>query len=220
MAAKKEPTQEQLEQISEQGQQATEGKMALAVQDMPITWQMIRTMAASNSLPVRYKDSPGDVITVMKMGQELGISPLEALNEIYVVNGKPSASGKLLAALIWRAGHVIMCDPSPEGATVRSFRKIEGRFVEMPEVSFTVEDAKRAGLMSKDTYKQYPQSMMAWRAITLAARVHFPDVVSSIGYTPEEAGLEDLDLMEATNNVVEVLDAEIVDEVLFEEGGE
>ena len=185
----------------------------IAVQDMPITWKMIEVMAAGTSLPQRYRDAPGDVLTVMKMGQELGVPPLEALNEIYVVNGRPSASGKLLAAMIWRAGHVIICDPSPTGATVKSYRKINGKYHEMPEVTFTVEDAKRAQLWDKETYQQYPQAMMAWRAITLAARIHFPDVVSSIGYVPEEQGLEDLDILEATKNVVEILDAEVVYDV-------
>jgi hypothetical protein len=189
-------------------------RVELPVEDMPITWKMIETMAAGTSIPVRYHGKPGDVLTVMKMGQELGISPLEALNEIYIVNGKPASSGKLLAALIWRAGHIIICNPSAVGASVRTWRKINGQYHEMPVVTFTLEDAERAHLMDKDTYKQYPHAMMAWRAITLAARLHFPDVVSSIGYVPEEVGLEDLDMIEATKNVVEILGAEVISDSL------
>jgi hypothetical protein len=186
--------------------------LALAVQDMPITWTMVKGFATTASIPTRYHDKPYDILTTMKMGQELGVPPLEALNEIYIVNGKPSASGKLLAAMIWRAGHIIIVDPSPKGATVRCWRKINGKYHEMPEVSFMREDAERANLMDKDTYQQYPAAMMAWRAITLAARLHFPDVVSSIGYVPEEHGLEDMDMMEAEKNVTEILDAEIVED--------
>ena len=192
----------------------------LAVGDMPVTWKMINTMAGTASIPVRYHGKPGDILTTMKMGQELGVSPLEALNEIYIVNGKPSASGKLLAAMIWRAGHIIICDPSPTGATVRSWRKINDKYFEMPEVTFTKKDAERANLMDKDTYQQYPAAMMGWRAITLAARLHFPDVVSAIGYTPEEAGMDDPEMMEGEKNIVEILDAEVVEDTRYAMEGE
>ena len=202
MAKKDEPTKEL----------ATRAE--LAIEDMPITWKMIETMSNTLSVPARYHGKPGDILTTMKMGLELGISPLEALNEIYIVNGKPSSSGKLLAALIWRAGHIIICTPSPKGASVRTWRKINGEYHEMPVVTFDVKDAERAGLMEKDTYKQYPSAMMSWRAITLAARLHFPDVVSSIGYTQEEQGLENIELIEANKNVVEILDAEVVHDSL------
>lgn len=184
----------------------------LAVGDMPVTWKMINTMSQTASIPVRYHGKPGDILTTMKMGQELGVSPLEALNEIYIVNGKPSASGKLLAAMIWRAGHVLICDPSATGATVRSWRNINGTYHEMPQVSFTKKDAERAGLMDKDTYKQYPAAMMGWRAVTLAARLHFPDVVSAIGYTPEEVGMDDPEMMEGEKNLTEILDAEVIED--------
>jgi hypothetical protein len=209
-AKKKEPTQDELAELSNTTTTAIAKRTELAIEDMPITWKMIETMSQSLSVPTRYHGKPGDILTTMKMGLELGISPLEALNEIYIVNGKPSSSGKLLAALIWRAGHIIICTPGVEGAEVKTWRKINGEYHAMPVVTFTKEDAERAGLMDKDTYKQYPQAMMSWRAITLAARLHFPDVVSSIGYTQEEAGLEDVELIEANKNVVEILDAEVV----------
>ncbi len=204
------PTQSELEELSKDTQNVIKKRSEISVQEMPITWKMIEIMAGGASLPVRYHGNPGDVLTVMKMGQELGVPPLESLNEIYVVNGKPAASGKLLAAMVWRAGHVIICDPSPTGAVVTTYRKINGKYHAMPVVTFTEEDAKRAGLWDKETYQSYPAAMMAWRAITLACRIHFPDVVSSIGYTPEEQGLEDLPMIEATMNVVEILGAEEV----------
>jgi hypothetical protein len=208
MPTKKKNDTEEAEVVEEE----TSTTLAIAVQDMPITWTMVKGFASTASIPTRYHGKPYDILTTMKMGQELGVPPLEALNEIYIVNGKPSASGKLLAAMIWRAGHIIIVDPSAEGAVVRSWRKINDKYHEMPEVSFLKVDAERANLMDKETYQQYPQAMMAWRAITLAARLHFPDVVSSIGYVPEEHGLDDTVMMEAEANVTEILDAEIVED--------
>lgn len=185
-------------------------KADMPIGDVPINYNMITTMATTASIPKRYIGKPNDIMTTMLMGREMGIAPLEALNEIYIVNGKPSASGKLLAAMIWRAGHIIICNPSVDGAVVRSWRKIGTTYMQMPDVAFTREDAERAHLMEKDTYKEYPAAMMSWRALTLAARLHFPDVVSAIGYTPDEVGLEDPDLIAAEAELVEILDAEVI----------
>ena len=185
-------------------------KAEIPIEDVPINYNMIVTMSTTASIPKRYHGKPNDIMTTMLMGQELGLAPLEALNEIYIVNGKPSASGKLLAAMIWRAGHILVCDPSPDGAIVRSWRNINGTYMQMPDVSFTKTDAKRAGLLDKDTYQQYPAAMMSWRAITLAARLHFPDVVSAIGYTPSEVGLEDIDVIKGEAELVETLNAEVI----------
>lgn len=206
--------------MSDKEPKAQLSKAEVPLEDMPITYNMITTMSQTAAIPARYQGKPNDILTTMLMGRELGVSPLEALNEFYLVNGRVSISGKMLAALIWRAGHVIVCDPGVEGATVRSWRKINDSYFEMPEVSFTLEDAKRAGLASKDTYKQYPAAMMAWRAVTLCARLHFPDVVSAIGYVPEEVGLEDPDLIQAEANVREILDVEVIEDApLAFEGG-
>lgn len=52
---------------------------------------------------------------------------------------------------------------------------------------FTLEDAQRAKLTGADgNYAKYPKSMFLARATSLACRALFPDVVSGIGYDPDE----------------------------------
>ena len=188
------------------------GSELVPLLEQDVTWKYITSMADAGAIPSRYKGEPMQILTVMKTGRELGVQPHEAINEIYMVNGRPSISGKLLAALIWRAGHMIICDPQPDVATVSSYRLMkDGRYLRMPDVTFSLADAETADLIAKDNWAGYPKAMMAWRAITMAARLHFPDVISSFGYVPEELGMDRVEEIEGEGLLVTELDAEVVE---------
>jgi hypothetical protein len=49
-----------------------------------------------------------------------------------------------------------------------------------------MEDAKVAGLLSKDTWKKYPEAMLRARCVAIVARALFPDAIMGASYTPEE----------------------------------
>jgi hypothetical protein len=53
-------------------------------------------------------------------------------------------------------------------------------------VEFTIEDARRAELANKPTWKRFPQDMLWSRCVSRMIRVLMPDVVAGIIYTPEE----------------------------------
>ena len=139
-------------------------------------------------------------------------------------------SGKLMGALVHRAGHAIKVNIKEKSVTATAYRRdpYTHKLEEMGEFTFTEADAKRAKLHEKDTYKAYPKIMWSWRAITSLCRIYFSDVISGIsGYTPDELGIEapveaisedfdialegeDLALENATADVVDVLDAEVI----------
>ena len=59
------------------------------------------------------------------------------------------------------------------------------KFTETFTGSFSIEEAKQAGLLGKDNWKNYPARMLKHRALSFAARDSFPDVFAGI-YTPDE----------------------------------
>jgi len=136
-------------------------------------------------LPASIK-TPGQAMAIMLRGRELGIGPMEALMSIDVINGKVRSSTQLMLALIYRsrlAENIEFEYGDPAKVTVKR--------VGMPAltVSFSTDDAKRAGLMSKDNWRKWPATMCMWRAITIAARLAFPDVIGAV-YTSDEIGVE------------------------------
>ena len=183
------------------------------VAELAITMPRLIALATADqpTIPQRYVGKPRDMVTAIWMGREIGLAPMESIMSIYLVNGAAALSGKVMSALIHRAGHIIKVTSEVDGAEVVCCRwhAPSGELVEVGTVTFTAEDAKRAGLTpkSKPTYGQYPQMMLTWRAVSFAARLYYADVISGLGYVPEEIGV---DVQDYETLPDEVVDAEIV----------
>lgn len=142
-------------------------------------------MAASSLLPDAYRKQPANLLWAMEMAQALDVTLAQAVTGISVINGKPSMSAEMMRALVLRAGHrFTVTTLTDKAATVTVARR------EWPDdaqqFTFTWEDALHAGLAGSGTYKKHPKAMLLARATSLACRAVFPDVVSGMGYTPDE----------------------------------
>lgn len=122
------------------------------------------------------------MLAVVLFGAELGIGPMQSLQQINFVAGKPSAAAELLRALVMEQGHQFILDGDSTSATAQCKRK---DWDEWRETTFTISDAQRAGL-SGDNWRKYPDAMLAARVTSKACRLYFPDVISGMSYTPEE----------------------------------
>jgi hypothetical protein len=144
------------------------------------------TLVKSGLLPQSIKTPEAAVVIILK-GRELGIPPMEALNSISVIQGKPTVSPQLMLALIYRSGlgSIQILERTDSRSVVRAHRK----GLPPQDFTFTLEDARRLGLAEKDNYRKQPSVMLQWRNVAAAARAVFPDVVSGL-YTPDEMGAE------------------------------
>lgn len=144
-------------------------------------------LAGASLLPKQYQKQPANVLLAMEMGDAMGIPPIQAINEIHVIEGKPSASANLIGAMVRRAGHKLRVQGDDQSATAQIIRADDPDFTF--EVTWTLERAKQAGLMSgKNNWAKYPAAMLKARAITEVARAATPDALYGVIYTPEELG--------------------------------
>ena len=147
-------------------------------------------LAGSSMVPKAYQGKPQDILVCVQWGYEMGLAPMQALQNIAVINGKPSVYGDAAMALVQASS---VCEdveeyfegegtPNPVAVCVA---KRKGR---KPVVAkFSVEDAKRAGLWGKQgPWQAYPKRMMQMRARGFALRDAFPDVLKGL-ITAEEA---------------------------------
>lgn len=153
-----------------------------------MTWS--RAMSEGNLLPAQYRGKPANLLFACEYADALGISRINAITSIHVIEGKPSASADLIAGLVRRAGHKLWItgdDTYAEATLVRSDDPDERHpFV----VRWDINRARQAGLANKGTWKSYPAAMLRSRAITEVARMGASEALLGVIYTPEELGAE------------------------------
>lgn len=145
----------------------------------------------SSFVPDTFKGKAGDVLIAIQMGQEIGLQPLQALQNIAVINGRPCVWGDALLALVQshQSYEYIKEEFDEENMTATCKLKRKG----CPECVkvFSVEDAKQARLWGKrGPWTDYPKRMLQLRARGFALRDAFADALYGI-ITREEA--EDYD---------------------------
>jgi hypothetical protein len=154
--------------------------------------EQAKMLIASKFLPSSIT-TPEQAIAVILTGRELGIGTMAALNNITVIQQKPTVSPQLMLALIERSGLleniIIKPNHSPDGRTsqVAVTMKRKGR-TEHTEI-FGTSEAMALRLLDKDNYKKQAATMFKWRAVAACARVVFPDVILGL-YTPDEVGAD------------------------------
>ena len=142
-------------------------------------------MAGSSLLPESYRKQPANLLWAMEMADALDVSLAQAITGITVIQGKPTMSAEMMRALVLRAGHrFTVTDMTDKSVTVTVARKEWPDDVQ--QFTFTMADAQHAGLAKSATYQKHPKAMLLARATSMACRAVFPDVVSGMGYTPDE----------------------------------
>lgn len=145
--------------------------------------QLAEYMAKSEMVPKQYRQRPGDCFIAMQWGMEIGLKPLQALQSIAAINGKPNIYGDAGKALLLSHGCIIEEDDAEvvkANSRARCCIKRPGR----PPVqrTFSLEDAKTAGLWGKEgPWRAYPWRQMAWRAFWFAARDAAADLLRGMG---------------------------------------
>jgi len=187
-------------------------RQGFAPQTMNEAIQFSEMLSKSQMVPKQYQSKPEDILVAVQWGYEIGLAPMQALQNISVINGRPSVYGDAAMALV---------QSSPACEDIEEFMEAEGtpnpvavciakRKGRKPVTAkFSVEDAKRANLWGKQgPWTQYPKRMLQMRARGFALRDAFPDVLKGL-ITAEEAQDYPSDTVEAPKPIpraVEVLE--------------
>lgn len=192
----------------------TEDKLAVPISEQPFTMRTIQALIKTPTMPKRYTNSQTgiqDAWAAVLKGQELGVAPMTAIHGIYLVNGSSSMTAQLMVALVQSRGHYLKVVIKPKEATVTAMRAVPAfvrgdppRYVEVGEYTFSEADAKRADLLGKDNYVNYPQLMYVNRALSMACRYSFPECLAGLVHTPDEVGVT---IEGDEGEIVDVLDA-------------
>lgn len=75
-------------------------KFTFEITSMQQAMDYAKLIADSDLAPKDYKGKPGNVLIAIQMGMEIGLKPLQAIQNIAVINGRPSVWGDAMIALV------------------------------------------------------------------------------------------------------------------------
>ncbi len=156
--------------------------------------EFAQIVAKSEMVPKDYKDKPGNVLVAMQMGMELGLPPLQAIQNIAVINGRPAVWGDAALAIVkaHRDFESIVEALEGSGDNMVAACTVKRKNQPVRTCRFSVEDAKRAKLWNKDIWQAYPQRMLQMRARSWALRDTFPDALKGLQIAEEAQDIKDM----------------------------
>ena len=161
-----------------------------------------KALASTDFVPASLKTQSGgrpkeleqvaeNVAACILAGKALGLDPMNSIQNIFVVHGRPAMYARTMVALVLAAGHEVRRVEATEQRVVyRGRRKGE---TEWTEVEWTIARASKAGYTGNKKYQTDPIAMLTAKCQSEISRVIAPDVLTGIAATSvEEVQLEDL----------------------------
>jgi hypothetical protein len=162
----------------------------LALASFDDAFRFATMVAKSDFAPKDFKGKPESCLLAIQHGSEIGLSPMQSLQNIACINGRPAIWGDAALAVAMASA---VCESVTEaiegdGDAMVATCTAKRRGYERPTVvRFSVADAKKAGLWGKTgPWSSYPRRMLQLRARGFALRDAFPDVLKGL-VTAEEA---------------------------------
>jgi len=145
-------------------------------------------LANSGMVPKQYINNPQATLVAMMMGQEIGLNPIQSLQNIAVINGKPSIYADALLALVQNHPAFGGIEEEMDEANMTAYCTVWRKGDQKKHTqSFSQKDAHTASLWGKQgPWTQYPKRMLMWRARGFALRDKFADALGGL-ITVEEA---------------------------------
>ena len=159
----------------------------LMPQTQEAKYQMAGVLCKSGLIPSGLNTAE-KVFVALQWGHELGLTPMVAVNNIAVINGKPTLSADIMCAVVKRSpeyGGIKWIEMSDKKAECEITRILPNGEKETQRSCFTIEDAQNAGLAGRDVWKKYTKRMLKHRCLSYGLKDMFPDLLAGL-YDPEE----------------------------------
>ncbi len=184
------------------------GQLMQHAEAMDAAFNLAEKMCNTSLVPSIYRGKPNDGTAAILYGAELGLNPIQSLQQIFVVHGMPAIYARTMVALMKSKGHKVWTEESTDESVTVSAQRHNETHVETS--TWTMERAERAGyvptidektgkfatnangkLIGNEKYLKDPQAMLYAKAASEVCRKIAPDILLGIAYTREELELEE-----------------------------
>lgn len=164
----------------------TGGRLIAWAEGLAAAHRIASALCMTSFAPAHFRGKPEEAAAAILYGDELGFTPTQALQNIFMIGGKPGMYARQMAALVMSHGHQVWTvEKTDTSVTVAGLRR--GSSSPDPDLeTWTIERARKAGYTSNKKYDTDPQAMLYARALADVCRRIAPDVLAGIAYTVEE----------------------------------
>lgn len=145
--------------------------------------ELARNVAETEFVPKGLRGNPAAITAAILFGDEVGLGPMQSLAKIAVVDGKPTLAAEAQRALVLAAGHELWVEEASATRVTVVGRRRDSEI--STRVTWTIDDAKRAGLAGKPNWRSYPRQMLLARASAELSRAVFADAIGGLFATEE-----------------------------------
>jgi hypothetical protein len=145
--------------------------------------ELAKAVASTDFVPRALRNNPAAITAAILYGDEVGIGPMQALAKIAVIDGKPYIAAEAQRALVYAAGHDLWLEELTNTRATWCARRAGSE--QVTRVTFTMDDARRAGLDRKPNWLHYPRPMLSARASAELCRAVFADVIGGLAALEE-----------------------------------
>lgn len=183
--------------------------------NMTEAMEFSKFLSTSTHIPKDFQGNPNNILVAIQWGYEIGLAPMQALQNIAVINGRPSLWGDSMIAVCkahpdWRGISETYIEEEDKAVCIVK-RHVHGE-IEETRSEFSYKDAQRANLTNKPgPWKNYPKRMLQLRARGFALRDAFPDAIKGL-ITTEEA-IDYPEKKEPRNVTESSNDTDVIDDI-------
>ena len=153
--------------------------------------QMAKALASSTLVPREYQGNESNCIIAIDMSQRLGASPFSVMQNLDIIQGRPSWSAKALIGMI-NSSHMydfeLQFDEKQKNGKPFScmcWTEKKGRKVVGPVIDMQMADDEGWTKKNGSKWKTMPQVMLRYRAASFFSRMNCPEVSMGL-YTSDE----------------------------------
>lgn len=178
-----------------------------SIMELEKLYTMAEMLSKSTIVPVTYQRRPENCFVALDMANRTGMSPFVIMQNLFVIQGKPSWSGQAICSMIRSSkqfknvelNYVGTEGKDDWGAYVSATRVSNGKLVKGATVTLAI--SKKEGWYGKtgSKWQTMPEIMLAYRAYAWFGRVYAPELIMGLLSVEE---VTDIGTEEVTKEVI------------------
>lgn len=165
----------------------TGGRLVAWAEGLAAAHRIGSALCQTSFVPTHFRGKPEEAAAAILYGDEIGFTPTQAMQNLYVISGKPAMYARSMVALVMSKGHEVWTvEKSDAKVVVAGRRKGSAHVI---EETWTTGRAQKAGYLNNKKYTTDPQAMLYARAASDVCRQVAPDALAGIAYSAEEMEL-------------------------------